>query len=163
MGRDFIEEKAHRMAQDLDQGGGELVAEKLRQDSIRLPETEFARLVNLTRDYERPGVGDDLQSRPVQGGEVITVQKYLGQDRRGNDVVRSLPAGEIDFSNIYEEQNRGGRDSRRGNRDGIDPKDVAIGAVIGFGIGKIIEHHNDKKDERRRDDRRHDERRYPHR
>ena len=38
MSRDFIDEKAFRMAQDLDRGGGDLVAEKLRQDSIRLPE-----------------------------------------------------------------------------------------------------------------------------
>lgn len=168
MGRDFIEEKAYRLAQDLDRGGGDLVAEKLRQDSIRLPEQDFARLVNLTQNYERPGQGDDLQTRQTPGGIAVDVQKYLGRDRNGNDVTRPIPAGEIVFSDIYEDQGRGRRgghhhDGHRGNQDGIDPKDVAIGAVIGFGIGKIIEHQNDKRDERRRDERRRDDRRYPHR
>lgn len=164
MSRDFIDEKAFRMAQDLDRGGGDLVAEKLRQDSIRLPEQDFARLVNLTLQYEQPGRGDDLQVYEKTGGAVVNVQKYLGRDRYGNDVTRSIPAGEICFSDIYDDQMGGrrgpqdGRPGHHGSQDRIDPKDVLLGAAIGFGIGKIIEHNNDKKDDRRRDDRR-----YPHR
>jgi len=158
MSRDFIDEKAFRMAQDLDRGGGDLVAEKLLQDSIRLPEQDFARLVNLTQQYEQPGRGDDLQVHEKTGGAVVNVQKYLGRDRHGNDVTQSIPAGEICFSDIYEDQRGGRRGSQDGRQDRIDPKDVLLGAAIGFGIGKIIEHHNDKRDDRRRDDRR-----YPHR
>lgn len=164
MSRDFIDEKAFRMAQDLDRGGGDLVAEKLRQDSIRLPERDFARLVNLTQQYEQPGRGDDLQVFEKPGGADVQVQKYVGRDRYGNDVTRGIPAGEICFSDIYEDQMGGrrgpqdGRPGHRGNQDRIDPKDVLLGAAIGFGIGKIIEHNNDKRDDRRRDNRR-----YPHR
>lgn len=135
MSRDWIDEKAGQLAYDLDNGGGDLVAAKLRQDSIRLPEQEFARLVYLTQDYENKGQGDDLNIRPVQGGEVVSVDA-IRSDRRGNLYRDRIPAGEIEFPPIYDEH--------PGNHNRIDGKSLVIGALLGIGVEKVFDHQRDR-------------------
>jgi hypothetical protein len=146
MSRDWINEKAGQLAYDLDNGGGDLVAAKLRQDSIRLPEQEFARLVYLTHDYENKSQGDDLNIRPVQGGEVVSVDA-VRSDRRGNLYRDRIPAGEIEFTPIYDEpyQRNGG---------GIDRRSAVIGGIIGAVAGAVIKHQIDDHRDNRRDNNR---------
>ena len=169
MDRDYINEKAIRLADDLDHGGGDLVAAKLRQDSIdnRMSDQDFARLVYLIQSYERPGLGDDLNLRPVEGGAVVSVDK-VRHDNRGRQFSQLIPAGEIEFTPIYDEpyQRNGG---------GIDKKSAVIGGILGMVAGAVIEHqidnHRDNhrnNDHGRRDDHGHndhdhrDDRRYHH-
>ncbi len=149
MGRDYIDETATRMAFDLDNGGGDLVARKLRDDSLRMPESEFARLVYLTENYERKGRGDDLSIQQRAGGEVVTVDKYQGQDRYGTPRYQSLRAGEIVFDDIYDQTNP--------PRPGIDKRSAIIGGIIGAVAGAVIKHQiDDHRDNRRNDNHRND-------
>ncbi len=156
MGRDFTEQ-ASRMAYDLDNGDGQLVAKKLREDSLRLPDEEFARLVYMTKNLERPGYGDDLNIRQVAGGEVVSVDK-LRQGSRGEQYNQRIPAGEIVFTPIYDDRHQHDRNSR-----GIDTRSAIIGGVIGAVAGAVIKHQIDDHRDNRRDNNHRDNDRDHHR
>jgi hypothetical protein len=147
MGREWIEDRAASMGQELDRGHGERVANQLREDATRMSPRDFMSLVSQTQRYDRNGVGDELVVTPIPGyhgsGKEISVRIHE-RDNRGRPVVYDEPVARIEPPRPPAH----GRHPQE--QQGLDPESVLLGTAIGIGITAIIRNNQDRRHDGRR-------------
>lgn len=147
MGRDWIDDRAAQMAQDLDRGNGERVADALRQDAMQMNQRDFMQLVRQTQRYDRDGIGDDLKVTAIQGYHGVEQHVSINmreRDQYGRPVIYTEPVVKVEPPQPRQPGHQ------PNDRRGIDPASVLLGTAIGVGITILQNNHNRHHDNRRR-------------